>query len=398
MNKSKFSEEAPGQLKSFYDPERGEHDWLFVPNEMPPQWEFAPQLWPLLVKAREALGKLDGIGHTLPNPQLLLWPLQNREAVTSSAIEGTHITSEQLAIYELDPKEPTSKNEETADRQEVHNYIRALRHGNNRLSELPICIRLIKEVHEILMHGVRGHDKQPGQFRTVQVSVGKGYRFIPSPPNDVQRLMGDFEKYANAKDDERVDPLISCFMAHYQFETIHPFRDGNGRVGRAILSLMVSVRLNHSLPWLYMSPYFERFNDEYEARLFAVSTTGDWTHWIEFCLRGAIAQANDSIKRCHALKKLQDEYTEKIRRECDGPRIYSIVNGLFTSPLCTIPSIQSAYKVSYQTSKGDLEKLVECGILREMQDSYPRLFYAPQITEIAFKNLDDHATGTDPLS
>jgi Fic family protein len=369
------------------DKDRGEKDWAFIPHEMPPNWQFDPSLWPVLVDARAALGKLDGIGLALPNPQLLLRPLQNREAVASSAIEGTHVTSEQLALYELDPKEPSSKTEAAADWQEVHNYGRALQHGYSRLVELPICTRLIKEMHQILMDGVRGHDKQPGEFRSVQVSVGKGYRFIPPPPKEVQRLMENFESYANPKDGA-IDPLVGCFIAHYQFEAIHPFRDGNGRVGRALLSLMIYLWLKQSMPWLYMSPYFDRHNDEYEAALFAVSATGDWNRWIGFCLLGATAQANDSIRRCDALKRLQNEFYEKIKSECDGPRIHPIVNGLFTSPMRTVPSVVKEYNISYQTARADLERLVECGILKEVPDAHPRLFYAPQILAIAYRNLD----------
>jgi Fic family protein len=131
-------------LVQFDDKHRGERDWAFIPDEVPPSWQFDPFLWPLLVEARAALGKLDGIGLALPNPQLLLRPLQNREAVASSAIEGTHITSEQLVLYELDPKEPSSKTEEAADWQEVHNYGRALQHGYSRFGELPICTALSK--------------------------------------------------------------------------------------------------------------------------------------------------------------------------------------------------------------------------------------------------------------
>ena len=387
MDKHRFEDKAPGRLIEFHDPDRNEKDWAFIPHEMPPSWPFHESLWPLLVEARASLGKLDGIGAALPNPELLLRPLQNREAVASSAIEGTHVTSEQLAFYELDPKEPASDDEAAADWQEVHNYSRALHHGYAGLDQLPVCNRLIKEMHQILMHGVRGHDKQPGEFRGVRVSVGKGYRFIPPPPEEVPRLMNNFEDYSNSVYAD-VDPLVQCFIAHYQFETIHPFRDGNGRVGRAVLSLMIYLKLAQSMPWLYMSPYFDRHNDKYESALFSVSATGEWTEWVRFCLRGAVAQANDSIRRCDALKKLERIFQEKVRTGCDGPRIHPIVNSLFTSPVRTIPSVEKEFRVTYKTARADLERLVQCGILQEVPESHPRLFYAPQIVAVAFRNLE----------
>jgi len=384
MDGKRFTPQSPGAITPIIKQD-GTSDLAFVPNEMPPAWEFDPKLWPLLVDAREALGTLNGIGQTLPNPQLLLRPLQTREAVTSSSIEGTHVTAAQLLLYELDPKEPTPGDSASADWQEVFNHTRALQRGVELLAELPFCNRLIRDIHLVLMQGVRGFDKSPGRFRTVHVQVGSSGRFIPPPASEVERLMADFERYINGEFPE-VDPLIRCYLAHYQFEAIHPFRDGNGRVGRVLLTLMISRWMKHAMPWLYMSAFFEEFEDEYVRNLFEVSTEGRWSQWIEFCLRGTIAQARDSIRRCHAFKKLHDSYYEQIRSNCPGPRIHQIVDMLFTYPVLTVPAVVKGFGITYHTARQDLEKLAECGVLREVNNSRPRTFVAQQLMQIAYNH------------
>ncbi|HEY5314361.1 MAG TPA: Fic family protein [Pirellulales bacterium] len=387
MDKSKFSDACPGRLVAI-EKENKAKDWAFVPAPLPPDWEFDIGLWPLLAEAREALGTLNGIGQTLPNPQLLLRPLQTREAITSSSIEGTHVTAAQLLLYELDPIEPTSREGRVAEWQEVFNHTRALERGLTLLGELPFCNRLFKEVHAVLMDGVRGYDKSPGQFRNMQVQIGSRGRFIPPPASEVARLMDNFEHYINS-DHPRLDPLVRCYLVHYQFEAIHPFRDGNGRLGRVLLTLMISRRMHHSMPWLYLSAFFERYRDEYVSNLFAVSTKAHWSQWIEFCLRGTIEQANDSIRRCHEFKRLRETYYEQIRSRGPSPRSHQIIDVLFTYPVLTIPAIVKKFGVSYPTARSDLELLVACGILNDNPKVHPRTFQAPQVMRIAFS---DHLT------
>src|SRR5262245_8416832 len=299
MDRSKFNADSPGQLVQIEKPPRwsidrgqsetggsGEKDWAFIPSEFPPPWEFDVRLWPLVNDANKALAELNGIGQSLPDPELLLTPLRRREAITSSRIEGTYVAPEQLLLYELDPREPPAGNEEMADWLEVYNYGRALQHGCSMLSELPVCNRVIKEMHAVLMHGVRGRDKSPGEFRKINVQIGERVaRFIPAPGLEVQRLTSNLEHYLN-DDDSRFDPLVRAYLVHYQFEAIHPFLDGNGRVGRALLALMIYRWLGHSIPWLYMSAYFDYYNEEYVRRLFNVSANGEWSEWIAYCLQG----------------------------------------------------------------------------------------------------------------
>lgn len=395
MDKLKFSEACPGRLVAI-EKENKAKDWAFVPAPLPPDWEFDVGLWPRLAEAREALGTLNGIGQTLPNPQLLLRPLQTREAITSSSIEGTHVTAAQLLLYELDPTEPSSKDGRMAEQQEVFNHSRALQHGLTLLGELPFCNRLFKEVHAVLMDGVRGYDKSPGQFRNTQVQIGSHGRFIPPPNSEVAGLMDNFEQYINS-DHPHLDPLVRCFLVHYQFEAIHPFRDGNGRVGRVLLTLMICRWMKHAMPWLYMSAFFERFRDEYVNNLFAVSAGARWSQWIEFCLRGTIEQANDSIRRCHEFKRLHETYYEQIRSQGPSPRSHQIIDMLFTYPVLTIPAIVKALGVSYPTARSDLEFLVTCGVLKDNPQAHPRTFRAQQIMRIAFDDQlvegDDSAAG-----
>lgn len=360
-------------------------DWAFIPHDLPPDWEFPQRLWPMLATAREALGTLNGIGQTLPDPQLLLRPLQSREAIASSSIEGTVVSPEQLLLYELDPAEPRSADEKSADWQEVANYSTALRHGRRLLTELPVCNRLIRETHAILMQGVRGQNKAPGEFRRQHVQIGSTGRFIPPPHGEVDRLMAGLEKYIHTQDD--LDPLVRAFLVHYQFETIHPFRDGNGRVGRLLLALMIYESFGHAEPWLYLSAFFEDYREEYIGLLFRVSTKNAWDDWAEFCLRATIAQARDSIHRCHRLKKLRDDFQNRVEKH--SKRTYQIIDRLFRSAVLTIPAVQREFGCAYHTAEADIAKLVSAGILVESAGQHPRRFYAPEIMKAAYEPRSD---------
>ena len=382
MDRKHFSDNSPGGIVQATNA-AGQKDWAFVPRKMPPAWDFDPGLWLLVTEARDALGTLNGIGRTLPNPQLLLRPLQQREALASSSIEGTYVTPEQLVMYELDPKDPKSGDEQAADWREVFNYTKALRHGCALLQTLPLCNRLICEMHRILMEGSRGRSKSPGQFRNCQVQIGSAGRFLPPPAAEVVPLMNDLEQYMNT-DTNEYDPLVRCFLVHYQFEAIHPFRDGNGRVGRALLALMIYSYFGHAMPWLYLSAFFEQYRDEYVSNLFKVSTDGDWSRWVEFCLRATIAQAEDSIIRCDRFKILREEFHQRIKSP--SPRSHSIIEGLFSQPAVTVKTVQEEFKIAYNTARRDLERLAAVGILKETQESHVLVFYSQEIMKIAFED------------
>ncbi|MEX2315699.1 MAG: Fic family protein [Pirellulales bacterium] len=379
MNRKEFTTAATGQLVPV-QLATGK-DWAFVPHQLPPEWSFPSSLWPLLAEAKEALGTLNGIGQTLSDHQLLLRPLQNREAISSSSIEGTYVTPEQLLLYELDPRDAESASDRAADWNEVFNYNRALVQGCELLKTLPVCNRLVREMHGILMTGVRGHYKNPGQFRDCQVQIGSQARFVPPPSETAKTCINDLEKYLN-EEDQQFDPLVRCFLVHYQFEAIHPFADGNGRVGRALLALMIYKLLGHAMPWLYMSAYYEQFRDEYMQFLFQVSARGDWQNWIEFCLRGTVIQAKDSIRRCHQFNALRADFHARV--DTPTPRTHAQIEGLFQSPVVTIPSLSKNFDVAYHTAQMDIERLASVGILHEFPDEYPRTFVAREIMKIAY--------------
>lgn len=382
-----------GELRKFSNPNTGKDDWLFIPNEFPPQWEFPTELWPLLSDAKEALGTLNGIGQTLPNPELLLRPLQNREAITSSSIEGTYVTPEQLLLYELDPREPTSAEGQLADWREVSNYATALKQGCRMLEQLPVCGRLICEMHKTLMSGARGARKTPGEFRKIQVQIGSTGKYIPPAPAEIDRLMNNLERYVN-QGSPSFDPLVLCYLVHYQFEAIHPFSDGNGRVGRALLALMIYKWMRHTMPWLYMSAFFERYKDEYTNKLFRISTNGEWGPWIEFCLNGTIQQARDAIRRCDRFKQLRSELHERVKNGTS--RSHKLVESFFENPVVNIPTAMARFGVTYKTAQRDLERLVESNVLREIPDCHPRSFYVWEIMQVAYGDTDDsQASGAD---
>lgn len=230
--------------------------FAFIPDALPPPWEWPERLWKVLLEARKCLSSLDGTGKHLPNPEILLQPLQGREAQLSSQLEGTITDPQQQVLFQADPRYPTSESDPNNAFREVFNYRRALRLRLDGTNDLPLSLRLIRELHAVLMDGVRGSDQRPGEFRKIQNQIGWPARFVPPPPQHLDETLDAFEKYLHSVDS--FDPLVRAFLAHYQFETIHPFRDGNGRVGRLLLSLTIAEWCNLSSQWLYMSAFFER--------------------------------------------------------------------------------------------------------------------------------------------
>lgn len=362
-------------------------DWAFIPAPLPPRdWTFPARLYPLLIRAREQLGKLDGIGRTLPDQELLLRPLQNREALTSSSLEGTYATPTDLLLYAERPREPTSDRDPANAQREVLNYSAALRHGCAVVQKEPLSLHLILGMHSMLMNGVRGHQAAPGQVRKHQVAVGHDRRYVPPPPQYLPDLLRDFQIAMNVPATfGDLDPLVGCYLCHYQFEAIRPFLDGNGRIGRAVLALMVFLACKHRMPWLYMSAYFERHQSEYIERLFRVSTHGEWTEWIGFCLRGTVEQAEDSISRCEELRALHRDFKKRIDAD-SGPRTHRIIERLFSSPVIGVANWAKTAGVAYQTAKADLRHLERHGILKVILGYTPTTYYAPDIYRVAYRD------------
>lgn len=383
MKPSEFTADKPGELRRFTPAGKDNDGWLFLPNPLPPQWEFPVAMWPLLADAKEALGTLNGIGQTLPAPDLLLKPLQSREAISSSAIEGTYVDPRQLLLYDIDPQEPTSEEGPQADQKEVSNYRKALELGCEFADEGPILNRHLLEMHRLLMQGVRGAKKSPGEFRRVQVQIGANGKYVPPTAGEVPRMMAQLERYIN-EPDQRFDPLVRSYLVHYQFEAIHPFVDGNGRIGRVLLALMTKQLLGHRRPWLYMSGYFEKYREEYVGLLHDVSTRGAWQTWIEFCLRGTIAQAQDSIDKCEKIQSLRDQYHGLVQ-EVATPRSHAIIDRLFQSPVMTASQVADLFAISFPTAQKDLRRLCEASILQEDKETHPRNYYAPELLRIAYE-------------
>jgi Fic family protein len=379
MDPHLFQAVAPGQLLAIA---AGEH--AFVPAPLPPAISFSTQLWPALVEAHAELARLDGLAQTLPNPDLLLRPLEGREAIQSSRIEGTYATARELLLFELG-ESPGSASEERIDSwREVRNYRRALHHG--AASKLPLSLRLVREMHRILLSNVRGQAHSPGEFRRVQGAIGLDHRFVPPPPGQLADCLDEFEKYLHAA--SPFDRLVDCFLAHYQFEAIHPFADGNGRVGRLLLAIMIQQRCGLSRPWLYMSEYFEQHREEYFQGLFRISTHNAWMEWIEFCLRGVVQQAKGTIARCHKLRSIRESYLGKLPDTRGSVRLHQIVEGLFYSPYIRVTDAQTKLKITYPTAKADLDRLVAANILRPLRGAARRTYYAKEVFDAAYRDLD----------
>lgn len=380
MNVNRFTDRKTGRIVPIRVP--GGNDFSFIPDDLPPKWTFPASLWPKLSEAKMALGRLDGIGRTLPSPELLLTPLRRQEAITSSRIEGTYATAQEMLLFEIAPKEPRSRTDQAHAWSEVQNYIDALGHGTKLLDKYPFCLRVFKQLHHTLMRGVRGQLSNPGKFRDVQVAIGSDRRYIPPPPVEMMSCLEALEKYINS-DDTSFDPLVRAYVAHYQFEAIHPFSDGNGRIGRLLLSLMIEHACKMQLPWLYMSSFFERFKSEYVDNLLRVSTEGNWEKWIDFCLTGTIKQAEDAVKRCDALRRLKEEMINKAR--ADGSvRTERIIESLFTHPIVRVSRLQRTLDVTYPTAQADITRLVKAGVLRPLPGVRPKAFYSPEIMDIAY--------------
>ncbi len=355
----------------------------FVPSPLPRDWQLPPTLWPKLAQAREAIARLDGVGRHMPNHKLLLRPLQQREALRSSSMEGTYATPVELLLYEAEPKEPKSERDPVNARREVSNYGQALTLGQKYLDEdRPLSLTLIKMLHSKLLGGVRGGDKQPGEFRQRQVHVGAGARFVPPPAHHLPGCLEDLESHL--RNAPEIDPLIHAFMVHYQFETIHPFNDGNGRVGRLLLSLQIYKTMGLTAPWLYMSAYFEQYKDEYIDLLFRVSTHADWERWLDFCLRGAETQATDAIRRFDRLVDARRRYKDMVKGQ--NARLHPIIDLLFERPVVTIPQLADYLNVSYPTAKNDVHQLLKLDILKAGPSIIrPQYFYASEIMRIVYE-------------
>jgi Fic family protein len=319
-----------------------------------------------LADAMLACGRLDGVSSLLPDPDLFLYAYVRREAVLSSQIEGTQSSLSDLLLFELDeaPGVPID------DVVEVSNYVTALEHGISRLREgLPISSRLLREVHgKLLSHG-RGADKQPGEFRSTQNWIGGtrpgNAKFVPPPASLVTGCMADLEKYIHA--DDPVPVLIRAALAHVQFETIHPFLDGNGRVGRLMVSLMLHDSGVLRQPLLYLSLYFKQQRDEYYRLLDVVRHDGDWEAWLEFFLEGVTVTAGGAVETAHRLLALFREDEQRlIDRDRRATSLMRVYTALRARPVATIQDLCKRTSVTFPTAAKAVATMQSLGIAREL--------------------------------
>ncbi|MEX2210243.1 MAG: Fic family protein [Gaiellaceae bacterium] len=372
MNVAQFTKRAPGRLTTTL-----EGNPAFVPSPAPRQLRLSDDAIGLLDEASNRLGVLAGIARRLPNPELLVGPYLTREAVLSSRIEGTMTT-----LSDVYASEAQLRLEIAPDVQEVLNYLTAYRYGLGRLGTLPLSLRLLRELHGQLMEGVRGAEKRPGEFRTYQNFIGGGSeataRFVPPPPLEMKTCLDDLDKFMH---DRSLRPLVQAAVLHYQFETIHPFGDGNGRVGRLLMGLFLNDRKLLPQPLLYLSAYFERTRDAYYDGLFRVSTHGEWDKWIQYVLRGVCTQANASIVLADRLQDLNARYRDRLHATHATLNALALVDYLFISPYITIGLVQERLGVTHPTARATIRTLEEHGILNERDPSrkWSKVFTADEV-------------------
>lgn len=346
-----------------------------VPNSLPPSIPFNAPLVSALSTADRAIGQLAGIARTLLNPRLLIRSFISREAVLSSRIEGTKTTLSDLFLFEVTP----SVEENVPDVREVANYVRALDRGLERLRQIPLSLNLIRELHGILLSGVRGSDRHPGQFRRCQNWIGSSRDiadaiYVPPPQEKLADLLSAFEKFVNTPSD--LPLLVRLAMIHYQFEAIHPFEDGNGRVGRLLLSLLLDSERALPHPVLYLSAYFERHRGDYYEHLLDVSRRGAWTEWVQFFLRGVADQSIDAVERAQRLLTLRNRWADMCQTARTSALLLKLLDGLFHNPFTNLARAAAWLEVQPQSAQNNIDQLIKHGILEEITGQRRNRVYA----------------------
>jgi len=340
--------------------------YSFVPNPLPPALAWSPRLVTLLSEADRALGELAGLGRLLPNSHLLIRPFMHQEAVLSSRIEGTRASLVDLYTYEAAVQLPLL--EVPDDVREVRNCVVALEYGLARLAELPVSLRLLCEIHAHLLRGVWGQEWPVGEFRQspnwIGASTPEDAPYVPPPVPEMHEALDAFEKSLHAP--SPLPPLIRLGLIHYQFEAIHPFLDGNGRLGRLLLVLLLCDWKLLPQPLLYLSGYFEAHRGAYYDRLLAVSQHGKWEEWIVFFLGGVVLQARDAIRRIQRMQDLREAYRALVQEERASVRLLQAVDLLFAQPVLTINQVGKALGVNHSMAKRYVQHLEAAGILREV--------------------------------
>ncbi len=340
----------------------------FIPSNLPPNppINIDSEMQELLQDATMLLARLDGIAYTLPNSEIFIAMYVKKEALLSSQIEGTQASLEDIFEFERG-----TKPENINDVSEVINYIKALDFGIQRLDEIPMSLKLIKELHAIILQKTRGANKTPGEFKKSQNWIGSAgctlnnAAFVPPPPKEALDAMGQLEKYMHKQ--SHLPVLIDCALIHYQFETIHPFLDGNGRVGRLLITFYLYWKDILKKPLLYMSYYLKKNRQEYYDRLTLVRKNDDYEQWIKFFLKGIIEISQSAIENTRRILDLKDQH-QKIILKHKSPTLTKIMllNKLFRTPIISINEVQKEFKITHQSASKLISSFEQLGILKEI--------------------------------
>lgn len=359
VDPSLFVAPERGRVVAVVGPDGPYH--AFVPTSLPRQLDLSTDTVAALSRADMALGRLAGAGRLLPNPHLLLTPYVLREAVSSSRIEGTQTSLSEVLTAQA---EGDARSE---DVREVQNYVAALERGLERLTALPISKRLTAEIHARLLEGVRGREKTPGQFRRIQNYIGspddrvRSATFVPPPPGEeMEQALADWERFHH--EDLQMPLLVRCALLHYQFETIHPFLDGNGRLGRLLIVFFLAEQGALPSPLLYLSSYFEQHRSQYADLLQSTRERGTLQEWVRFFLHGVEVQAIDAVERAERLVDLRERY----RQDLAGTRSRAseVVDRIFVNPFVTAPRVAKELAITNQGAQYLLGQLEAAGIIR----------------------------------
>ena len=366
-----------------------EHQMAFVPDPLPPKLAMTDAIGIALEAAMLNVGQLRGISEFIQVPELVSRPLLTREAVFSSRIEGINASVEDVAL--ADARVQGAENR--PDSWEVVHYLEAINFGIRRVSEEPVNLDLIRDLHRILMTGTfsRGRFKTPGEFRTSQNWIGRststpltGARYIPPPPANMANALDDLDRYLNAE--SSIPWLVRLALVHYQFEAIHPFIDGNGRVGRMLVTLLLARWQLLPQPVLHLSTYLEKNRTEYVDLLLKVSTESAWEEWLVFFLHGVAEQAREAALRVRALWNLREEYMSRVRVPQASGLLPGLVDSLFERQVITIPQAANQMQITYTAARRNIDRLVKAGILKDIGlggRRNSRLFIALEILQVA---------------
>lgn len=357
----------------------------FIPNPLPPKPEIImdQEMWDLLSQADRALGRLDGATDALPNPDLFVFMYVRKEAVLSSQIEGTQASLIDVLEFESQALEPNNPQEVA----EVVNYIAAINYGLERLKSFPVSLRLIREIHKELMQGVRGAERDPGEFRRTQNWIGAGgcslkdATYVPPPPYEMLQSLDNLEKFLHSP--QPIPTLIKVGLAHAQFETIHPFLDGNGRTGRLLITFLLCEQNILQRPLLYISHYFKKYRSEYYDRLQAIRESGNWEGWLKFFLRGVYEVAQEAAATARKIVNLKEEHRQLVLNTMGrkSGNAIALLESLYFRPIFNVEHAEEITSLSYPNANALIKALSDIGLVEEItgQKRNRAFSYAPYL-------------------